>query len=200
MSKFRSQNPTITEVTICNGGSLPMRHKYFGQGTRVVGIDLEPACKKYQTDATWIFIGDQGDREFWRTLLDEVGQVAIIVDDGGHHSGQHIITLEACLTNLRPGGILLIENVQGGDNRFLAYLNQLAKDFLALTEVTTLRYPSKTVEDYKVQPLLLQQYVKSIALFPYCVIRERNDYVHTNLTTIRAGSQWELFSHASKGK
>jgi len=198
LSKFRRQSPTIVEIGIFSGGSLPMWHQYFGKGTRVVGIDLEPVCKKYQTDQTQIFIGDQGDRTFWRTLFAEIGPVDIVVDDGGHRSDQQIITLEECLPNLVPGGILLIEDIHGSDNRFFTYLSQLAKTLLAMTDVETIHYPGQTVEDYIVSPSLLQQHIKSITLFPYCAIIERNEHTYTDFRTQRAGNRWEPFPHTSK--
>ena len=58
-----------------------------------------------------IFIGDQSAPGFWQDFFAEVGDVDIIVDDGGHTNKNQIITVECCIDHIKDGGVLLIEDV-----------------------------------------------------------------------------------------
>jgi hypothetical protein len=44
LAKYRGKAPVVVEIGVAFGGSLPMWHSYFGAGTRVIGIDVDPAC------------------------------------------------------------------------------------------------------------------------------------------------------------
>src|SRR6266851_3385960 len=94
---FRGRDVVIVEIGIYSGGSLEMWRDYFGANCRIIGVDIEPACKVYESNSVRVFIGDQADREFWKRLKQEVGTVDIVIDDGGHASQQQIITLEEML-------------------------------------------------------------------------------------------------------
>ena len=58
-----------------------------------------------------IFIGDQSSPDFWRDFFADVGDVDIIVDDGGHTNKHQIVTVECCLDHIKDGGVLLTEDV-----------------------------------------------------------------------------------------
>ena len=71
-----------------------MWKNYFGPKCRVYGVDIEEARKECENDYTKVFVGNQGDRDFWRLLKKQVPIVDILIDDGGHISEQQIVTLE----------------------------------------------------------------------------------------------------------
>ena len=89
---FINKEITFVEVGILNGGSLQMWKEYFGPNARIIGIDLNPECKKFEEDGIEIFIGDQSDPKFWDDFYNKVGPIDILLDDGGHTSLQQIIT------------------------------------------------------------------------------------------------------------
>jgi hypothetical protein len=50
-----------------------MWRNFFGEGARIIGIDLNPDVIKYREFGFEIYIGDQADPEFWRRLLPTLG-------------------------------------------------------------------------------------------------------------------------------
>jgi 23S rRNA U2552 (ribose-2'-O)-methylase RlmE/FtsJ len=90
--KFRKKKITFVEVGVLNGGSLEIWKKYFHPKSRIIGIDLNPKCKKFQKSGIEIIIGDQSDENFWNKFYKKVGKIDILLDDGGHTNKQQIIT------------------------------------------------------------------------------------------------------------
>ena len=109
--KFRGLSPVVVEVGVFHGGSLQMWHNYFGPGTRVVGIDIDPRCRQFEDASTTILIGDQADRAFLAQVRDAVPRIDILIDDGGHTMAQQIVTLEELYLHIQPEGIYLCEDV-----------------------------------------------------------------------------------------
>lgn len=113
-SRFREKEPAILEIGVYKGGSAELWSKYFGEGTYITGIDINPSCKEYQNSNFGVLIGDTGSNDFWKyfnTLIDEdEQQFDIIIDDGGHHMHQQIMTLKNSYKYLKDGGIYLCED------------------------------------------------------------------------------------------
>ena len=111
LSVFRSKAVHILEIGVGEGGSLQMWKKYFGPGARVYGVDINPNCKMVEEEQIRVFIGDQGDRAFLRSLTGELPRIDVVIDDGGHHMGQQIIAFEELFPRLADGGIYLCEDL-----------------------------------------------------------------------------------------
>jgi hypothetical protein len=103
---------TFCEIGVLNGGSLFMWRNYFGADTRIIGIDLNPEAKKWETHGFEIFIGNQGDEKFWKNTLPYIGKIDVLLDDGGHTYKQQVVTVESVLDSISDGGIIVIEDVQ----------------------------------------------------------------------------------------
>jgi len=110
-ARFRARSPVVVEIGVAHGGSLQMWHHYFGPGTRVVGIDIDPRCRRFEDEATTILIGDQGDRRFLAEVRGAVQRVDILIDDGGHTMGQQITTFEELYPHVQLDGIYLCEDL-----------------------------------------------------------------------------------------
>lgn len=100
----------FVEIGVLNGGSLFMWREYFGKAARIIGVDLNPATKKWEEHGFEIFIGSQSDPKFWVDFFKKVGNVDIILDDGGHTNEQQIVTSAATLPYIRDGGLLVVED------------------------------------------------------------------------------------------
>jgi len=133
---FRGKEPVVVEIGVANGGSLGMWRHYFGAGSHVVGIDVDPACRQFEAEGTTILIGDQADRAFLATIRERVPHIDILIDDGGHRMDQQIATFEELYPHIQPNGIYLCEdmhtslwaNFGGGyrrDGTFLEYSKAL---------------------------------------------------------------------------
>jgi SAM-dependent methyltransferase len=111
LSKFIGKSPRILEIGILGGGSIEMWLKYFGEGTSVVGIDINPECLEYKYDGdVEIVMGDQGSAEFWKQFAEEHGKFDIIIDDGGHTMDQQITTVNSMFSFLNDGGVFAVED------------------------------------------------------------------------------------------
>src|SRR5262245_50926897 len=91
-ARFRGKSPVVLEIGVYHGGSLQMWREYFGRGCRIVGIDVDPRCKRFEDDSTTILIGDQGDPAFLADVRKRLPRVDILIDDGGHVMAQQITT------------------------------------------------------------------------------------------------------------
>jgi len=110
-SRFRNTNVHIVEIGIYHGGSLRMWKNYFGSNCQVFGIDINPHCKKLEEDQIKIFIGDQEDRNFLKSLLKEIPRIDILIDDGGHFMKQQIVTFEELFNSIDKNGVYLAEDL-----------------------------------------------------------------------------------------
>ena len=127
---YRGRPITMVELGVFHGGSLQMWRHYFGEQARIVGVDINPACKSLEEDGIEIYIGDQGDAEFLRRLCSEIGDFHILIDDGGHIMRQQIVTFEVMFPRLANDGIFLVEDLHtsywpeygGGYKRSAAWL------------------------------------------------------------------------------
>jgi hypothetical protein len=179
-AKFVNREVHILEIGVFGGGSLEMWRNYFGPKCHVYGVDIEPVCKTYAQERTKIFIGDQADPAFWQWFRAQVPTLDIVLDDGGHESEQQIITLEALLPHLRPGGVYLCEDITGVRNPFLSYLNGLVSSL----NVT------RQKEGYKTTPF--QEAIDSVHFYPLVAVIERLDEVRESLKSVRRGSEWAV--------
>ena len=111
LAQFRGRSPVVLEIGVLHGGSLEMWQRYFGPGTRVVGIDVIPECKRLEDEATTILIGDQADRRFLAEVRSRVPHIDIVIDDGGHQMTQQIAAFEELYPHLQPDGVYLCEDM-----------------------------------------------------------------------------------------
>jgi hypothetical protein len=92
------------------GGSLRMWKQYFPK-SHIFGIDI---YDKTYHDETRIrtFRGSQTDECFLRKVVETIGTVDIIIDDGSHHNDHVITTFKILFPLLSQNGIYVVEDVQ----------------------------------------------------------------------------------------
>jgi hypothetical protein len=188
--RFRDQEVHVLEIGIYSGGSLDMWRDYFGPKAHIYGVDIEAACRAYESDKVKIFIGDQADRQFWRGFRQSVPVLDIVIDDGGHMPEQQIVSLEELLPHLRPGGVYCCEDVHGELNGFASYVHGLNH------KLNQARFEQSPHDDEKrivsaCNPF--QTAVNSIHLYPFMSIIERNAGPVVELRCPKRGTQWQPF-------
>lgn len=109
--RFVDTDVNVMEIGVFHGGSLQMWKDYFGKGANIYGLDINPTCKSFEEDRVQVLIGDQGDREFWKSIKPTLPTFDIIIDDGGHSMDQQIITFEEMFPLLSENGVFLIEDL-----------------------------------------------------------------------------------------
>ena len=91
MGKMKNKPIKILEIGIANGNSLRMWAEYFPKA-QIFGADI--ADKSYlDTDRIKTFRCDQSDRASLRRLIEQTGDVDIIIEDGSHVVAHQQITL-----------------------------------------------------------------------------------------------------------
>jgi hypothetical protein len=110
-SRFRGTDVHIVEFGVSQGGSLRMWKRYFGPNAKIFGIDINPHCKKLEEEQIEIFIGDQEDRRFLKSLTKKIPKVDILIDDGGHTMKQQINTFEELFSYIHANGVYLCEDL-----------------------------------------------------------------------------------------
>ncbi len=109
--KYRNKPITVLEFGVFQGGSLQMWRDYFGKKARIIGVDINPKCKSLEEKGIEIYIGDQEDRDFLRKLMKKIGNVDVVIEDGGHTMNQQINTFEEVYPYVNDDGVFLIEDL-----------------------------------------------------------------------------------------
>lgn len=102
---------SLLEIGVQNGGSLQIWKKYLPEGSRLVGIDINPDCSKLQLDEnTSVHIADASSKEALDAVLGDM-MFDVIIDDGSHQSPDVIGTYKALFSRVRGGGKYIVEDL-----------------------------------------------------------------------------------------
>lgn len=110
-SRFIGKEVTILEIGVFKGGSLELWRNYFGSNCKIYGIDINPECKKHESEQIEILIGDAEDREFLRSVKEKIPKIDILIDDGGHTMKQQIVAFEELYPHMSSDGVYLCEDI-----------------------------------------------------------------------------------------
>ena len=110
-SRFRGTDVHVVEFGVSHGGSLQMWKEYFGSNCKIFGVDINPYCKTLEEEQIKIYIGDQENRNFLKSLAKKIPRIDILIDDGGHTMKQQINTFDELFTQIDKNGVYLCENL-----------------------------------------------------------------------------------------
>ena len=184
-STFIGKQVHILEIGVHSGGSLEMWRDYFGPHCRVYGADIQESCKKFEDRQIEVFIGNQGDKNFWKSFKEHVPKLDIVIDDGSHIADDQIIYLEELLPHMRPGGVYVCEDVRGDRNTFALYVNAFSNNL-------HISVPNKI--EHGAIPTPLQKAIGSVHTYPFVVVIEKQDE-DRKLKSMTSGDTWEVFSN-----
>jgi hypothetical protein len=128
----------ILEIGVLDGKSLLTWKEYFYR-SNILGIDINPDCKKYEEPRISVEIGSQADGAFLSRTWQQYGPFDMILDDGSHMNEHVIYSFEHLWGSVKSGGIYIIEDVGtsywdewgGGylrDNTSMEYFKKLSDD------------------------------------------------------------------------
>ncbi len=109
--KFRGRPLRFLEIGLGEGGSLSLWRNYFGPDATIFGIDINPSCKDFDGVDGVVRIGSQADDAFLKSVLEEMGGVDIVLDDGSHQMLDIKASLRILFPMLADGGLYLIEDL-----------------------------------------------------------------------------------------
>ena len=99
----------ILEIGVLDGKSLLTWKEYFYRA-QILGIDINPDCKKYQEPRISIEIGSQDDGNFLSRTWQQYGPFDMILDDGSHMNEHVIYSFEHLWGHVKSGGVYIIED------------------------------------------------------------------------------------------
>lgn len=149
---FRNTKVRFLEIGVNKGGSLQMWRRYFGEDATVFGIDINQDCAKFDGQAGQVRIGGQGDPEFLANVIDEMGGVDVVLDDGSHRMTHVRASFEILYPKLAENGVYMIEDLhtayspkygggyRSGDN-FFRFVRELTDDMHHWYHKKSLRHP-----------------------------------------------------------
>jgi len=138
-SPFRNRNIRFLEIGVSRGGSLEMWRQYLGPQAIIFGIDVDPECGVYDGRHAQVRIGSQSNHDFLASVVEEMGGIDVVLDDGSHNMKDVVATLRFLFPKLNSSGIYLIEDLHtaywkkyGGGyaspNNFFNFVRDLADD------------------------------------------------------------------------
>lgn len=108
--RFRGTSPVMIEIGVLEGGSLAMWKEYFGPGSRIIGIDINPECKEHQADGIDVFIGSQDDPGTIDAIFSKYPNIDIVLDDGSHMMKHMISSFELIYDRIQSNGVYVVED------------------------------------------------------------------------------------------
>ena len=134
-SRLRNLSLTFFEIGVSKGGSLQMWQRFFGPLTKVVGIDIDPACRVHEEPGIFVRIGDQSDPQFLQSLIDEFGVPDVVLDDGSHHMSHILASFQFLYPRMYKNAVYMVEDLHtayweeygGGLNHPQSFITQAKK-------------------------------------------------------------------------
>lgn len=172
-SAIRNKKLNILEIGIGGyedpergGGSLRMWRTFFPK-SRIFGIDIHDKSP-HNEGRIQTFKGSQVDNNFLEKVLEKIGKVDIIIDDGSHRNDHVIHTFKYLFPKLGDNGIYVIEDTQtsywpweGGSYDNLNSLETSMGFLKHLTDgINYSEYPNK---DY--QPSYFDQHIVAVHFY-----------------------------------
>lgn len=110
-SRFRNTQVKMLEIGVFKGGSLEIWREYFGPDATIFGVDINPECADLVTQPNQVRIGSQADPDFLLNVVEEMGGVDIVLDDGSHIAPHQRASFETLWPMLSDKGIYAVEDV-----------------------------------------------------------------------------------------
>lgn len=136
---FRDREVRLLEIGVQNGGSLQIWSKYFENGRKFIGCDINPYCGEliYDDPRISVLVNDAGAPITRTQALRICGQFDLIIDDGSHQSSDIIRAFLSFIPMLARDGLFIVEDMscsfwhefEGGldrDTSSLAFFKEVA--------------------------------------------------------------------------
>jgi cephalosporin hydroxylase len=151
---YQSDKLTLLEIGVLRGESLRMWADYFPKA-KIVGIDINPECKKYEKGNILIETGCQDDFTFIRSVIEKYGPFHLVIDDGSHMQNHVIVSFKLLFPSVVPAGIYVVEDT------CCSYWKNFGGGFRK--EGTTVEYFKKLVDDVNFNGYFQRNFVPKVA-------------------------------------
>ena len=110
---IRNENIKILEIGVGSGPSLKIWYDYF-PNAKIHAIDIGNQSN-HNNDRVVTYTGDQSSREDLLKIMEEIGEVDLIIDDGSHVISHQQISLGFLFKYLKKGGQYWVEDLHTSD-------------------------------------------------------------------------------------
>lgn len=110
-SRFRGSSFKFLEIGVSKGGSMQIWRDYFGDDATIFGIDIDPECAQFDGQTGQVRIGSQDDPEFLKSVVEEMGGVDVVLDDGSHRMDHVAKSLDILYPMLSEDGVYMVEDL-----------------------------------------------------------------------------------------
>ena len=91
-------------------GVPPTLAQYLGPEATIHGVDIDPTCAKLSSDDLPVHIGSQADPGFLQAVVERMGGVDVVLDDGSHVAKHQRASFDVLFPLLPAGGLYVIED------------------------------------------------------------------------------------------
>lgn len=132
-AKYEGKEFRLLEIGIFRGCSLVAWHECFPKAN-IFGIDRVVPTGKEFPDISFatVLLGDQSYPPFMEKVARDIGEIDVVIDDGGHFSDDQQVSFNALWPVVKKGGLYIIEdlwvaekNVVNGYECTLDFLDKL---------------------------------------------------------------------------
>ncbi|RUV22373.1 MAG: class I SAM-dependent methyltransferase [Mesorhizobium sp.] len=102
------------EIGIADGGSFNVWRPYFGERAILFGIDISPSSAvKVESLGMNCHgrVGSQADPKFLASIVEEMGGLDIVIDDGSHIAEHQLASFRTLFPLLSNGGVYICEDL-----------------------------------------------------------------------------------------
>ena len=103
------KNIKLLEIGVETGWSIRMWYEYFTNG-RIYGVDINDTSR-FNNNRIACYAADQANRNQLKGIMDVIGEVDFIIDDGGHYMHQQQISFGFLFKYVKSGGKYFIEDL-----------------------------------------------------------------------------------------
>jgi len=111
LARYRGTGVRFLEIGVAKGGSLQMWRRFLGDEAVLFGIDIRKGCAAFDGLFGQVRIGSQDDPDFLARVVDEMGGVDVVLDDGSHRMSHIEASLRVLYPRLADGGTYMIEDL-----------------------------------------------------------------------------------------
>ncbi len=113
LARFCGTASKFLEIRVSHSGLLQIWRKYFGPNATIFGVDVDPRCSVVDDPPSInVRIGSQTDVASLRSVVAEMGDIDVVLDDGSHYFAHQRATFDALFPLLSAEGVYIVEHLQ----------------------------------------------------------------------------------------